>query len=356
MEKNSKIYVAGHTGLVGSALMRYFKANGYTNIITRSRFSLDLTRQVEVERFFKDNKPEYVILAAAYVGGVWANMTYGGKFAYENLMIQCNVIHNAYLSGVKKLLQLGSSCIYPRNAPQPIREEHLLSSPMELTNISYAVAKIAGIKMCEGYNHQYGTNFISIMPTNLYGINDNYNLDTSHLFPAFLRKIHLAKCLHEGDYNAIKKDFSSRLLNNDAKMSSDFIDFMDSTNSFIDAELGRMGITRDSITFWGSGTPKREFLSSEDMAEASVFAMNNIDFKDIGHHLNIGTGTDITLIDLAQLMSGIIGFKGEILWDNDHPDGTPAKRLDVSKMTSFGWKYKTSIEEGIKKTYKTYLK
>ncbi|MDK9693920.1 MAG: GDP-L-fucose synthase [Sulfurimonas sp.] len=317
MNKDSKIYVAGHLGLVGSAIVKNLLSKGYTNLLYKTHEELELMDQKAVAEFFASEKPEYVILAAAKVGGIVANNTYRADFIYENLQVQNNVIHQSYLHGVKKLLFLGSTCIYPKNAPQPMQEESLLTSPLEYTNEPYAIAKIAGIKMCESYNLQYGTNFISVMPTNLYGANDNFDLETSHVLPALLRKMHEAKI-------------------NNAK----------------------------TVEIWGSGSPRREFLYSEDMADACVFLMENVDFKDTydnsvkevrNTHINIGTGEDISIKELAYLMREIVGFEGELTFDATKPDGTILKRTDPSKLHSLGWKHKTGLEEGIKKAYAWYL-
>lgn len=304
MTKNAKIYIAGHTGLVGSAIVRELHKNGYTNILMRTREELDLTRQKEVENFFKIEKPEYVFLAAAKVGGILANDTYSADFLRDNLMIQTNVIYSAYKNGVKKLLFLGSSCIYPKNSPQPIKEEYLLGGELEPTNKAYAVAKITGIIMCQSYNKQYGTNFISVMPTNLYGENDNFDLETSHVLPALIRKF------------------------DDAKKNN-----------------------AEEVMLWGTGSPKREFLYVDDLASACVFLMNNYDSEEI---INIGTGEDLSILELANLVKEIVGYKGNIVWDSSKPDGTPRKLLDVSKIQSLGWKHSTSLREGIKRTYDWY--
>jgi GDP-L-fucose synthase len=366
MEKNSKIYVAGHLGLVGSALVRKLNENGFYNIIGRSIDELDLLDQHATRRFFSTEKPEYVFLAAAKVGGIIANNTYRAQFIYENLQIQNNIIHNAYLSGVKKLLFLGSSCIYPRNAPQPLKEEYLLSSELEYTNEPYAIAKIAGIKMIESYNLQYGTNYISVMPTNLYGPNDNYDLEKSHVLPAMIRKMYLAKSLENIDWDAIRKDFSKRPLEgfNGSSSETDIFKLMSKYGiNKKDKETG--------IELWGTGTPRREFLHSNDMAGACVYLMEHVDFKDIiknqisksGHltseiintHINIGTGQDLTIKELSEIVRKVVGFKGRISWDTDKPDGTMQKLLDVSKLNSLGWKEKISLEEGIHEVYNQYI-
>lgn len=302
MEKNNKVYIAGHNGMVGSAIHRRLLKEGFTNIITRSSKEMDLRNQQQVTDFFAAQQPEYVILAAAKVGGIIANNTYRGEFLYENLMIQSNVIHQAHLNGVKKLLFLGSSCIYPKLAPQPLKEEYLLTGPLEPTNEPYAIAKIAGLKMCEAYRSQYGSNFITVMPTNLYGPNDNYDLNNSHVLPAMLRKFHEAK--ERGDA---------------------------------------------SVTLWGTGSPRREFLHADDLADACFFLMQQY---EAGEPVNIGVGDDITIKELAGLIQRITGFTGTINWDTSKPDGTPRKLMDVSRLTKAGWKARTTLEDGIKQVYK----
>lgn len=324
MHKNSKIYVAGHRGLVGSAILKNLQQKGYTNLVCKTHQELDLTNQQAVADFFETEKPEYVFLAAAKVGGIVANNTYRAEFIYKNLQIQNNVIHQSYLNDVKKLMFLGSTCIYPKNCPQPMKEEYLLSSELEYTNEPYAIAKIAGIKMCESYNLQYGTNFISVMPTNLYGPNDNFDLETSHVLPALMRKIHEAKT-------------------NDA----------------------------DEVEIWGSGKPRREFLYSEDMADACVFLMENIDFKDIlgtgtlvagesteirNTHINIGTGRDISIQELAETIKKTVGYEGAFRFNTSKPDGTMVKLTDPSKLHTLGWRHKVELEEGIRNMYEWYLK
>jgi GDP-L-fucose synthase len=323
MNKNSKIFVAGHRGLVGSAIVKNLKEKGYDNLILKTHKELDLTNQQETNDFFESEKPDYVFLAAAKVGGIVANNTYRADFIYQNLQIQNNVIHSSYKSGVKKLLFLGSTCIYPKNCPQPMSEESLLTSELEYTNEPYAIAKIAGIKMCESYNLQYNTNFISVMPTNLYGPNDNFDLETSHVLPALMRKMHEAK------------------LNNSAE-----------------------------VEIWGSGTPRREFLYSEDMADACVFIMENVDFKDIvchsefiseskkevrNTHINIGTGEDISIKDLAFLIKEIVGFDGELVFNTNKPDGTMIKLTNPNKLSGLGWKHSIKLKQGIDCVYKWYL-
>lgn len=304
MEKDLKIYVAGHRGLVGSAIMRRLKAEGYKNLLTHTHAELELTRQEKVEEFFHEERPDYVFLAAARVGGIYANNTYPAEFIYSNLTIQTNIIHASYVFKVKKLLFLGSSCIYPKNCPQPMKEEYLLSGPLEPTNEPYAVAKIAGIKMCQAYNRQYGTNFLSVMPTNLYGPNDNFDLKTSHVLPALIRKFHESK-----------------------------------TEGLSEVEI------------WGTGSPRREFLHVDDLADASLFLMNNYSKSKI---INIGAGKDSTIKELAEMIARIVGFKGRLVFNSIKPDGTPKKLLDISVLHSFGWKARIGLEQGIAETYKWY--
>lgn len=366
MNKDSRIYVAGHLGLVGSAIIRNLGKKGYSNIITRSHSELDLVNQQAVAGFFSETKPEYVILAAAKVGGIMANNTYRAQFIYENLQIQNNVIHQAYLSGVKKLLFLGSSCVYPKNSPQPMREDYLLSSELEYTNEPYAVAKIAGMKMCESYNLQYGTNFISVMPTNLYGYNDNYHLDNSHVLPALVRKMHLSKCLENGDMKAIREDIGRYRVNGVDEKSTDqeILGYLKKHGIKMEESSGNMQIR---LELWGSGSPLREFLWSDDMADACVFLMENRDFSDIVNalentrpkeirncHINIGTGQEITIRDLAFMIKEIVGFRGEIVFDKTKPDGTARKLLNVSKLESLGWVSKMGLRQGIEEVYKQY--
>ncbi len=353
MNNNSKIYIAGHLGLVGSSILRKLEANGYSNLITRTRSELDLTNQSSVAEFFTQEKPEYVFLAAAKVGGIYANNHYRADFIYQNLQIQNNIIHQSYLNSVKKLLFLGSSCIYPKNAPQPLKEDSLLTGELEYTNEPYAIAKIAGIKMCESYNLQYGTNFISVMPTNLYGPNDNFDLENSHVLPAMIRKIYLAKLLDEGNYEGIAKNLDLNL---------DALDINELNNS-----LSNYGINKTNnqtvLKLWGSGTPYREFLHVDDMADACVFVMNSIDFNDLSKnmkdikntHINIGTGVDLTIKDLALIIKEQVGFQGEIEFDVTKPDGTPKKLQDVSKLQSLGWEHKIDLKDGIRDTIKWYL-
>ncbi|MDO9514094.1 MAG: GDP-L-fucose synthase [Elusimicrobiota bacterium] len=349
MDKNSKIYVAGHTGLVGSSLVRNLKSKGYSNLIFRDFEELNLLRQVEVENFFEKEKPEYVFLAAARVGGILANSTYTAQFIYENIMIAANVIDSSYKYGVKKLLNLGSSCIYPKLAPQPLKEEYLLTSLLEPTNEAYAVAKIAAIKLCRYYNQQYGTNFISVMPTNLYGPGDNFNLETAHVLPMLVRKFHLAKMLSEGNYEAINADIKKYPLGSgrDERIAPD-------DKKSIDDLLGEIGITKGCVKIWGTGKPYREFLYSDDLADACVFLMEKYDFKDIGEFVNIGCGEDRTILEYAELIKDVVGFKGDIRTDPSKPDGTPRKLLDVSRLTELGWKRRISMEDGLKRYYKHY--
>lgn len=341
MNKSSKIFIAGHRGLVGSAILRRLKKEGYKNLIFRSSKQLDLRRQNLVENFFKKQQPEYVFLAAAKVGGILANNTYPAEFIYDNLMIETNVIHASYLYKVKKLLFLGSSCIYPKFSPQPMKEEYLLTGLLEPTNEPYAIAKIAGIKLCQSYNRQYGTNFISVMPTNLYGPKDNFNLETAHVLPALIRKFHIAKLLQEEKLEEIKRDLYRYP-----------IGFSIDPNLEISIILHQLGITSEYVKLWGTGKVYREFLFIDDLADACIFLMQNYSESEI---INIGTGQDITIKELAELIKRITGYKGSILWDETKPDGTPRKLLDVTKLHSIGWMAKTSLEEGIKKTYKWYL-
>lgn len=346
MDKQSKIYVAGHRGLVGSALMENLQEKGYSNIVKRTHNELDLTNTNEVARFFESEKPEYVFLAAAKVGGIVANNVYRADFIYENLMIQNNVIHQSYLSGVKKLLFLGSTCIYPKNAPQPMKEDYLLTDTLEYTNEPYAIAKIAGIKTCESYNLQYGTNFISVMPTNLYGPNDNFDLEKSHVLPALIRKIHLAKLLNESRYDAVLKDTKFKTIE-DAK-----------------AYLATFGVSKNSVEIWGTGNPKREFLWSKDMADACVFIMENRDFKDTysdekgeirNTHINLGSGKEISISELAHKIKALVGFKGDLIFNSEKPDGTMRKLTDVSKLNQLGWRHSVELDEGLKQIYNWYL-
>jgi len=353
MNKDSKIYIAGHRGMVGSAIMRTLEENGYHHFIVRTLSELDLTRQADVEAFFGSEKPEYVIDAAAKVGGIIANNTYRAQFIYENLMIQNNIIHCSYKYGVKKLLFLGSSCIYPKFAPQPLKEEYLLTGELEPTNEPYAIAKIAGIKMCENYYRQYGCNFISVMPTNLYGPNDNFDLHTSHVLPALVRRFHLAKCLMEGNWDSISKDLDRTPIGVANGSSS-----RDSISKILTAEGITRGPDRDSIsvTIWGTGTPMREFMHVDDMATACIHIMKNLDapklYDELGlTHVNIGVGEDLSIMDLARMISKIVGFEGEIRTDPSKPDGTPRKIMDNSLLKQLGFKSRIRLEEGIAQIY-----
>jgi len=405
MKKNSKIFVAGGTGLVGSAIIKKLIEKGYTNIISNYHkrlpttnyplltfIQLDLLNQNEVKSFFEKEKPEYVILAAAKVGGIVANNTYRADFIYENLQIQNNVIHQSYLSGVKKLLFLGSTCIYPKNAPQPMKEEYLLTSELEYTNEPYAIAKIAGIKMCESYNIQYGTNFISVMPTNLYGENDNFDLETSHVLPALIRKIHLGKALENNNWEIIKKDLDKRPIESiDGSASEkEILSILNKFGIKVSSKKLVVSSKKENTThyplptthsvkieIWGSGKPRREFLYSEDMADACVYLMEKVDVKDIvsseqlvvsskkentthsllptPHFLNIGTGVDVSIEELALSIKKIVGYEGELYFNTSKPDGTMVKLTDPSKLHALGWRHEIELEEGIAKVYEWYL-
>ncbi|HPD60172.1 MAG TPA: GDP-L-fucose synthase [Thermodesulfobacteriota bacterium] len=368
IDRKSKIYVAGHTGLVGSALLRKLQSEAYTNLVTRTHAELNLTRQAEVEKFFDQERPDYIFLAAAKVGGILANSAYKAQFIYENLLIAANVIQASHKFGVKKLLNLGSSCIYPKFAPQPLKEEYLLTGPLEPTNEPYAVAKIAAIKLCQYYNEQYGANFISAMPTNLYGPNDNFDLETSHVLPALIRKMHLGKCLQKSDFNSIRKDLQKCPMNNyDATplrdeeivnlLSKFGIKSYYSNNSPLTTHHSQLSTV---VELWGTGSPYREFLHVDDLADACLFLIDNYDasLSAPGSPLdfvNVGTGDDLKIKDLAQIVKDIVGFDGELRWDTSKPDGTPRKLLDVSKIKTLGWAPKITLEEGIKKTYEWYL-
>lgn len=356
LNKSSKIYVAGHHGLVGSAIWNNLLQRGYTNLVGRSHRELDLLDAAAVKAFFDEEQPEAVVLAAAHVGGIMANLQYRADFIYQNLQIQQNVIGESFRHGVKKLLFLGSTCIYPREAPQPMKEEVLLTSPLEYTNEPYAIAKIAGLKMCESFNLQYGTNYIAVMPTNLYGPNDNFHLENSHVLPAMIRKIHLAKCLNEGDWEAVRKDIDLRPVEG--------VNGSNSQEEILE-KLAKFGITLHAVTLWGTGTPLREFLWSEEMADASVHVLLNVDFKDTYRegdkeirncHINVGTGKELSIREVAEKIIREIGFKGELLWDATKPDGTLRKLTDVSKLHSLGWHHRVEIDEGIHRLYAWYLK
>jgi GDP-L-fucose synthase len=354
LSKDSKIYVAGHHGLVGSAIWNNLKSRGYNNLIGKSHKELDLLDPVAVKKFFDEEKPDAVVLAAAHVGGIMANLQYRADFIYQNLQIQQNVIGESYRHGVKKLLFLGSTCIYPRMAQQPMKEEALLTSELEYTNEPYAIAKIAGLKMCESFSIQYGCNYIAVMPTNLYGPNDNFHLENSHVLPAMIRKVHLAKCLNEGDWDAVRKDINLRPV--EGVNGSN-------TNEEILEKLAKFGIRPESVTLWGTGSPMREFLWSEEMADASVHVLLNVDFKDTYEpgqkeirncHINVGTGKEVTIREAAEKIIMEIGFKGELRWDSSKPDGTPRKLTDVTKLHNLGWHHKVEIDEGIHRLYEWY--
>ena len=356
LDKNAKIYVAGHRGLVGSAIWKNLQEKGYTNLIGKTHKELDLLDGVAVRRFFDEEQPEYVFLAAAFVGGIMANSIYRADFIYKNLQIQQNVIGESFRHGVKKLLFLGSTCIYPRDAEQPMKEDALLTSPLEYTNEPYAIAKIAGLKMCESFNLQYGTNYIAVMPTNLYGPNDNFDLERSHVLPAMIRKIHLAHCLKEGNWEAVRKDMNQRPVEGVNG---------DSSKEDILAILKKYGISETEVTLWGTGTPLREFLWSEEMADASVFVMEHVDFKDTykegskdirNCHINIGTGKEITIRQLAERIVETVGYQGKLTFDSSKPDGTMRKLTDPSKLHALGWHHKIEIEEGVQRMYEWYLK
>lgn len=395
LEKTSKIYIAGHRGLVGSAIWNNLLGRGYTNLIGRTHSELDLTDQLAVRRFFDEERPDAVVLAAAFVGGIMANSLYRADFIMQNMKMQCNVISESYAHGVKKLLFLGSTCIYPKNAPQPMKEDCLLTSPLEYTNEEYAIAKIAGLKMCESYNLQYGTNYIAVMPTNLYGPNDNFHLENSHVMPAMMRKIYLAKLLNDGDWAMIRKDLSLRPVGANIKENGETLRYIIDGNSD-EAEilkvLGFYGIFDNRVVLWGTGTPLREFLWSEDMADASVHVLLNVDFKDIigidkyssvhygvsadgvvdrNHstgrggaipslgeirncHINVGTGKELTIRELSQLVVKAVRFTGTVEFDASKPDGTMRKLIDVSKLHSLGWTHKVEIEDGVQKLFDWY--
>jgi len=395
LDKNSKIFVAGHHGLVGSAIWNNLKSRGYNNLVGRSHKELDLTDQYAVKKFFDEEQPDAVVLAAAFVGGIMANSLYRADFIMQNMKMQCNVIENAYKHGVKKLLFLGSTCIYPKNAPQPMKEDALLTSPLEYTNEEYAISKIAGLKMCESYNLQYGTNYIAVMPTNLYGPNDNFHLENSHVLPAMMRKVYLAKLIHDNNWDAIRVDMDNRPINPPAKLQEIIgegnVDGKNDKERILKA-LAFYGIEDNKVTLWGDGSPLREFLWSEDMADASVHVLLNVDFKDIigiekyssvfygvkadgevnrnnsegrggaipqlgeirNCHINVGTGKELTIKNLANLVVQTVGFEGQIEWDASKPNGTPRKLIDVSKLHSLGWKHKVEIEDGVKKLFDWY--
>lgn len=395
LTKNSKIYVAGHRGLVGSAIWNNLKSRGYENLVGRTHKELDLTDQQAVDTFFREERPDAVVLASAFVGGIMANSLYRADFIMQNMMMQCNVIGSAYKYGVKKLLFLGSTCIYPKNAPQPMKEDTLLTSPLEYTNEEYAIAKIAGLKMCESYNLQYGTNYIAVMPTNLYGPNDNFHLENSHVMPAMMRKVYLAKLIHDGDWKAIEKDMDKRPINPDEQLKAIIgegnVDGKNSRDRILKA-LEYYGISDNKVVLWGTGKPLREFLWSEDMADASVHVLLNVDFKDIigiekyssvfygaksdgtvdrnnsegrggaipslgeirNCHINVGTGKELTIRELSQLVAKAVGFTGIVEFDSSKPDGTMRKLIDVTKLHTLGWTHKVDIEDGVKKLFEWY--
>lgn len=395
LDTNSKIYIAGHRGLVGSAIWKNLQARGYNNLVGRTHSELDLTNQAAVKAFFDREHPDAVVLAAAFVGGIMANSLYRADFIMQNMQMQCNVIANAYTHGVKKLLFLGSTCIYPKDAAQPMREDALLTAPLEYTNEEYAIAKIAGLKMCESYNLQYGTNYVAVMPTNLYGPNDNFHLENSHVMPAMMRKIYLSKLIHDDDWNAIRADMDKRPINPTHKLrqliGEGNVDGSNGKERILRA-LQSYGIEDNKVTLWGTGKPLREFLWSEDMADASVHILLNVDFKDIigidkyssvfygagtggevnrnnsegrggaiptlgeirNCHINIGTGKEITIRALSELIVRTVGYTGQVLFDASKPDGTPRKLVDVSKLHAMGWTHQVEIEEGVGRLYKWY--
>ncbi len=395
LDKNSKIFVAGHRGLVGSAIWNNLESRGYHNLVGRTHRELDLTDQQAVKRFFDEEQPDAVVLAAAFVGGIMANSLYRADFIMQNMKMQCNVIEQAYKHHVKKLLFLGSTCIYPKNAPQPMKEDALLTSPLEYTNEEYAIAKIAGLKMCESYNLQYGTNYIAVMPTNLYGPNDNFHLENSHVLPAMMRKVYLSKLIHDGDWDAIRVDMNKRPINPPAKLQAIIgegnVDGGNDAERILQA-LAFYGIEDNKVTLWGDGSPLREFLWSEDMADASVYVLLNVDFKDIigiekyssvfygvkadgevnrnnsegrggailslgeirNCHINVGTGKELTIRQLAEKVVATVGFEGQLCWDQNKPNGTPRKLIDVSKLHRLGWHHKVEIDEGVRKLYAWY--
>ena len=389
LEKNSKIYVAGHHGLVGSAIWNNLLQRGYTNLVGRSHKELDLTDQLAVRKFFDEEQPDAVVLAAAFVGGIMANSLYRADFIMQNMKMQCNVISESYAHGVKKLLFLGSTCIYPKNAPQPMREDALLTSPLEYTNEEYAIAKIAGLKMCESYNLQYGTNYIAVMPTNLYGPNDNFHLENSHVMPAMMRKVYLAKLIHDGEWEAIQRDLDMRPVEG---VNGSGLTVNGAERQKALEILAKYGISDNKVVLWGTGTPLREFLWSEDMAVASVHVLLNVNFSDIigiekyssvhygastdgavdrNHsagrggaipslgeirncHINVGTGKELTIRELSELVVKAVGFEGTVEFDASKPDGTMRKLIDVSKLHSLGWTHKIEIEEGVRKLFEWY--
>lgn len=355
-DRNTKIYVAGHRGLVGSAIWNNLKMRGYDNLVGRTHSELDLLDGVAVKKFFDEERPDMVVLAAAHVGGILANSRYRADFIYENLQIQQNVIGEAFRHGVKRLLFLGSTCIYPREAPQPMTEDALLTSSLEYTNEPYAVAKIAGMKMCEAFNMQYGTDYLAVMPTNLYGPNDNFHLENSHVLPAMMRKMHLAKLLNEARFDQIRADLARRPIAG--------FDHDKATDDEISDRLAAFGIYGAHLDLWGSGTPLREFLWSEDMADASVHVLLNVRFDDLrklssgdvrNTHINVGTGVELPIAELAEKIRRTVGFSGELRWDSSKPDGTMRKLCDVSRLHDLGWHHKVELDEGVRRLYTWYL-
>lgn len=348
--KSSKILIAGYKGMVGSAILQNLKEKGYNNFINVGSKEIDLRRQSDVEDLFKKTRPEYVFMAAAKVGGIVANNTYKANFIYDNIAIATNIIHSSYLYGVKKLLNLGSSCIYPKFATQPIKEEYLLSGELEPTNEPYAIAKIAAIKLCRYYNEQFGTNFISVMPTNLYGYNDNYNLETSHVLPALIRKSILAKAYYEDNYELIIKDFRKNHIGFGFDEQIVFDDF-----STIELVLSKLGIQKDSMTIWGTGKVRREFLHTDDLSDVCIYLMENYSYHQIGEFINIGSGKDLTISELVEMIKEIVKYNGKIIFDPSKPDGTAQKLLDVTRINKLGWQYSISVDEGIQRVVNDYL-
>ncbi len=367
MELNSKIYVAGHKGLVGSGIWRALERHGYTNLIGKSLAELDLINQQAVDEFFAAEKPEYVVLVAAKVGGIVANSTYRAQFIYENLMIEANVIHSAYKHGVEKLLFLGSSCIYPKHAPQPMKEEYLLTGPLEPTNEPYAIAKIAGIRLCDAYNRQYGTNFISAMPTNMYGPGDNYHPENSHVLPAFIRRMHLAKALMDEDWDELRRvyTYEQRSEVNDQVSEEELLEWLGKSGVSLSSD--RCSPTSECsvrLVCWGSGSPFREFLYSDDLAEACVFLLESATYDDMAFedesgtvqsHINVGSGREVSIKELAEVVKEVVGFEGEIEWDSSKPDGTPRKLMDSSRLRNLGWSPDIDLTEGVARSYSDFL-
>jgi len=363
MDLNDKIYVAGHRGLVGSAIVRKLESRGFTNLLMRTHKELDLTNQAQVQNFFQQEKPDYVILAAAKVGGIHANNTYPADFIYQNMMIEANVINSAYENKVKRLLFLGSTCIYPKAVKQPMREDALLTDVLESTNEPYALAKIAGIKLCESYNRQYGTDFRSVMPTNLYGEGDNYNLENSHVIPAVMRKLHLAKCLENNDWQAIKQDLEKNPIKELNKNSTQeqILYVLAKQGVHSKTNINNLTLQSVSVELWGTGNAMREFLYVDDMAEASLFVLeldkqiydNNT--RSMLSQINVGTGRDVTIKEVAEIMKEVVGYKGKLTFDTTKPDGAPRKLIDVSRLSDMGWKYSIDLKDGLSRTYKWYL-